>query len=326
MTDLFKNKDKLKKNLSGLDDFLSNDSIDIPVIEISLGELHEFQGHPFHVVDEDLADLIESIKENGVLEPGIVRPRKKGGYEVVSGHRRKRACELAGLEKMPVRVMNYSDDEATIIMVDSNLHREVILPSEKAKSYAMKAEVLKKQKKTWAGNTLSDLAEQSGEGAKTIQRYIWLSRLNDDLLGRIDEGVIPVTVGVELSFLSPESQKIVYDEFEFLYESKIITKISGDSAEMLRKMEQNQPLTEHDVLNILQSTKFPIKPKPFKFKNNRMRDYFKADTDPDKIEDTIYELLDIWKSHKNNALFKDLREDDTIAQLPGQMSLEDLDE
>lgn len=325
MTDLFKNKDKLKKNLSGLDDFLSNDSIDIPVIEISLDELHEFQGHPFHVVDEDLADLIESIKENGVLEPGIVRPRKKGGYEVVSGHRRKRACELAGLEKMPVRVMNYSDDEATIIMVDSNLHREVILPSEKAKSYAMKAEVLKKQKKTWAGNTLSDLAEQSGEGAKTIQRYIWLSRLNDDLLGRIDEGVIPVTVGVELSFLSPESQKIVYDEFEFLYESKIITKISGDSAEMLRKMEQNQPLTEHDVLNVLQSVKLPTKPKPFKFKNNRMREYFKPDTDPEKIEDTIYELLEIWKSHKGNALFKDLREDDTIAQLPGQLSLNDLE-
>lgn len=307
--DLFKNKKEIK-GLSGFDSFLSNDAEKVPAIMVPLSDLYEFEGHPFKVIDEQLTELVDSIKDQGVVEPGIVRPRKKGGYEIISGHRRKRASELAGLSEMPVRVMNYDDDVATIIMVDSNLHREVILPSEKAKAYAQKYEHMKHMGKAGMGNSLSDLAEQSGEGTKTIQRYICLARLIDELLDQIDVGVIPFMVGVELSYLTSEQQNMVYEEFIFLYESKIIGKINLDQASMLRKVAEN-PESEFDkniIINILQAEKLPTKPKPFKFKVNRMGHYFKSNTDPEKIEDTVYGLLDIWKSNPDNELFKSLTE------------------
>ncbi len=200
-------------SMSGFDDIFNNNTDEVPAIKVALSELHELKNHPFHVVDEQLKDLVDSIKEQGVLEQGIVRPRKKGGYEIISGHRRRRACELAGLTEMPVRVMEYSDDEATIIMVDSNLHREVILPSEKAYSYAMKFEALKHQGKG-GGKTLENLSESLGEGEKTIQRYIWLSRLDNRLMGLVDTGNIPLMAGVEISFLPEKYQKLIFQSID----------------------------------------------------------------------------------------------------------------
>lgn len=294
MSNLFKNKENkeaLKGSLSGFDSFLSNDVNEVPAIMVNLADLHEFgKGNPFSVVDEQLADLVESIKENGVIEPGIVRPRKKGGYELISGHRRCRACKLAGLSEMPVRVMEFTDDEATVIMVDANLHREVILPSEKAKSYAMKFEALKHQGKGGNGSTLNELSESSGEGEKTIQRYIQLARLNDTLLSLVDSGAIPFMAGVELSALKEEYQEWIVR----ILDENDIEKISLSQAGQIKAEAKEHYLSVSDIVAILLPEK-KEKPKVFKFKQNRVSEYFPPDTTPEEIERTIYELLDDWK-------------------------------
>jgi len=148
------------------------------IIQVPLENLHAFKNHPFRVMDDEkMQETLESIKEHGVLVPGIARPRTEGGYEIIAGHRRKRASELAGLTEMPVIVRDYSDDEATIIMVDSNIQREDILPSEKAKAYKMKFDAMKHQGSKIGGLTLDTIGEKAGESGKTVQRYIWLSRL-----------------------------------------------------------------------------------------------------------------------------------------------------
>lgn len=152
------------------------------VQEIPLSELHDFKGHPFKVLDDEkMQETVESIKNYGVLMPGIVRTRAEGGYEIIAGHRRKHGCELAGLSTMPVFVKEYSDDEATVIMVDTNIQREDILPSEKARAYAMKYEAIKHQGRKGGGNSLDEVGEAAGESGKTVQRYIWLARLSDEL-------------------------------------------------------------------------------------------------------------------------------------------------
>lgn len=149
------------------------------VQEIPLSDLYEFKGHPFKVLDDEkMQETVESIKNYGVLMPGIARPRSEGGYEIIAGHRRKHGCELAGLSTMPMLVRDYSDDEATIIMVDTNIQREDILPSEKAKAYAMKYEAMKHQGKKGNVSSLDEVGEAAGESGKTVQRYIWLSRLS----------------------------------------------------------------------------------------------------------------------------------------------------
>lgn len=319
MNKLFKEKANATKSLSGFDSFISKDITEIPPIKVPISELYEFKNHPFRVIDEDLEELIASIKEMGVMEPAIVRTRKKGGYEIISGHRRKRASELAGLTEIPVRVMDISDDEATILMVDSNLHREVILPSEKAKAYSMKYEHMKHQGKI--GNSLSDLAESTGEGTKTIQRYIYLARLNDTLLTAVDENKVPFMAGVELSFLSPDYQVFLAD----LFDEERIDKISVVQASMIRAKCKDESFMPSEMVTLLLPNKEEAKPKPFKFKQNRVRDFFSSDTAPEQIEDTIYELLDVWKKHKNNALFKNIAKEAEV-QLPGQMNLSDLED
>ena len=153
------------------------------IINAPLAELYTFKDHPFRVEDDEkMEETTESIRQYGVLVPGIARPRAGGGYEIIAGHRRKRGSELAGKTEMPVIVRNYTDDEATIIMVDSNIQREDILPSEKAKAYKMKYEAMKHQGKKSGRNTLDEVGEAAGENAKKVQRYIWLSRLSDELL------------------------------------------------------------------------------------------------------------------------------------------------
>ena len=157
------------------------------IIDAPLAELYTFKDHPFRVEDDEkMEETTESIRQYGVLVPGIARPRAGGGYEIIAGHRRKRGSELAGKTEMPVVVRSYTDDEATIIMVDSNIQREDILPSEKARAYKMKYEAMKHQGKKSGRNTLDEVGEAAGENAKKVQRYIWLSRLSDELLAMVD--------------------------------------------------------------------------------------------------------------------------------------------
>ena len=203
--------DKIK--LSSFDDLFGTQEAGTgteQVQEIPLCELHEFRGHPFKVVDDEkMQETVESIKNYGVLMPGIARPRAEGGYEIIAGHRRRHDCELAGLSTMPMFVRDYTDDEATIIMVDTNIQREDILPSEKARAYSMKYEAMKHQGKKGTGNSLDEVGEAAGESGKTVQRYIWLSRLSDELLEMVDKKKIGLVQGVDISFLTEQAQEWV---------------------------------------------------------------------------------------------------------------------
>ena len=200
-----------KVKLNRFDDLFGTEKLQIgteQVQEIALSELHEFKGHPFKVLDDEkMQETVESIKEHGVLMPGIARPMKDGGYEIIAGHRRRHACEIVGLATMPMFIRDYTDDEATIIMVDSNIQREDILPSEKAKAYFMKYEAVKHQGKRGKGNSLDEVGETAGESAKTVQRYIYLAHLSDALLDMVDKKKIGIVQGVELSFLTEQQQE-----------------------------------------------------------------------------------------------------------------------
>ena len=177
------------------------------VVEVPLEDLHTFKNHPFCVVDDaKMEETVESLKTYGVLMPGIARPRKEGGYEIIAGHRRKRGSELAGKNTMPVFIRNYTDDEATIIMVDTNIQREDILPSEKAKAYAMKYEAIKHQGKREGGSTFETIGEPAGESGKTVQRYIRLAGLLDELLDMVDRKQLGFIPGVDISYLTEEQQ------------------------------------------------------------------------------------------------------------------------
>lgn len=211
-------------SLTSYDDLFSTEEIREAhareqVQQIPLSELYPFKDHPFRVVDDDrMMETVESIKEYGVLVPAIARPLEEGGYEIIAGHRRKRACELAGLDTMPVIVRDLDDDEAVIIMVDSNLQRENILPSERAKAYQMKLEAIKHQGErrdlTCAqlghkldGQKARDIvAEDAGESKSQIQRYIRLNNLDQPLKDKVDSGELAFTPAVELSYLKPEEQ------------------------------------------------------------------------------------------------------------------------
>lgn len=178
------------------------------IINAPLTDLHTFKDHPFRVEDDEkMEETTESIRQYGVLVPGIARPREGGGYEIIAGHRRKRGSELAGKTEMPVIVRNYTDDEATIIMVDSNIQREDILPSEKARAYKMKYEAMKHQGKKSGKNTLDEVGEAAGENAKKVQRYIWLSRLSEELLTMVDSKKLGFSQGVDISFLTEEGNR-----------------------------------------------------------------------------------------------------------------------
>ena len=259
------------------------------ITEIALEELHDFEGHPFRVVDDEkMEETVESIRQHGVLMPGIVRPRKEGDYEIIAGHRRKHACEIAGLTTMPVFVRDYSDDEATIIMVDTNIQREDILPSEKARAYQMKYEAMKHQGSKAGGKTLEKIGEDAGESAKTIQRYIYLARLTDEMMDMVDEKKIPFVSGVELSFLSTEDQSLVYG---MISEG---VGISTLQASQIREYGEKGELTRA-VLELLLVDEKP-KPRRFTMKSDRISEYFGEEVSNEEIEETIIRLLDEWKA------------------------------
>lgn len=262
------------------------------IINAPLQDLYEFKDHPFRVVDDEkMEETVESIRQYGVLVPGIARPRTGGGYELISGHRRKHGSQRAGKSEMPVIVRDYSDDEATIIMVDSNIQREDILPSEKAKAYKMKYEAMKHQGRKSGKNTLDEVGEAAGENAKKVQRYIWLARLSDTLLEMVDTKRLGFSQGVDISFLSEEAQQWV----EVVMED---TKCSVNMVQStkLKEYGKNGELTMAMVRLILSEEK--PKERKVTIKADKIREYFADDYSSEDIENIIIQLLDEWKQKK----------------------------
>lgn len=275
-----------KIQLNTFDDLVGGEGT--AITEVPLSELHTFRDHPFQVLDDEKMDeTVESIKQYGVLMPGIVRPRDDGGYEIIAGHRRKRACELAGLETMPVVIKEMTDDEAVVAMVDSNIQREDILPSEKAHAYRMKFDVMKHQGSA-GGNTLEEIGEAAGECGRTVQRYIALSYLSDTLLRYVDTKKLPIRSGVELSYLTDSEQKWIEI---FISEFKVV--ISPGKAAKIKMYSVNKELTEALLREILISDD----PKPVKvvLKADILSEYFPDEMPAETIEEFIIRLLDEWK-------------------------------
>ena len=282
--------DKIK--LSSFDDLFGTQEAGTgteQVQEIPLCELHEFRGHPFKVVDDEkMQETVESIKNYGVLMPGIARPRAEGGYEIIAGHRRRHGCELAGLSTMPIFVRDYTDDEATIIMVDTNIQREDILPSEKARAYSMKYEAMKHQGKKGTGNSLDEVGEAAGESGKTVQRYIWLARLSDELLEMVDKKKIGLVQGVDISFLTEQAQEWVQVIME-----ETGTNISTVQSAKLKEYGKKGELTMPMVRLILTEEK--PRERKVTLKAEKISRYFPEEYSESEIENVIIELLEEWQ-------------------------------
>lgn len=282
--------DKIK--LSSFDDLFGTQEAGTgteQVQEIPLCELHEFRGHPFKVVDDEkMQETVESIKNYGVLMPGIARPRTEGGYEIIAGHRRRHGCELAGLSTMPMFVRDYTDDEATIIMVDTNIQREDILPSEKARAYSMKYEAMKHQGKKGTGNSLDEVGEAAGESGKTVQRYIWLSRLSDELLEMVDKKKIGLVQGVDISFLTEQAQEWVQVIMEETG-ANISTTQSAKLKEYGKKGELTMP-----IVSLILTEEKPRERK-VTLKAEKISRYFPEEYSESEIEKVIIELLEAWQ-------------------------------
>lgn len=268
------------------------------VQEVALTELFPFRDHPFKVLDDEaMADTVESVKTHGVLIPGIARPRAEGGYELVSGHRRKRASELAGLETMPVIVREMDDDEAVLMMVDSNLQRENILPSEKAWAYRMKLEAIKRKAGRPAkGNSrqvsenlsVEEISANSNDSARNIHRFIRLTELAPSMLQLVDDKKLLFNPAVELSYLTKEEQvKLSEKMAEFSHVPSL------EQAKRLRKFSQEGKLGEDVIEAIL--TEERKAPPQVTLKGERLRQYFSEEYTQKQIEDVIISLLETWK-------------------------------
>lgn len=268
------------------------------VQEIPLGELHPFRNHPFKVKDDAaMQDTVDSVREYGVLVPAIARPDPDGGYELVAGHRRHHASELAGKETMPVIVRDLDDDAATIIMVDSNLQREELLPSERAFAYKMKLEALKHQgartdlTSVQLGQKLSardQVAKAAGESAIQIQRFIRLTELIPELLDMVDERKIALNPAVELSHLKKEEQTLLLEAMD----SEQATP-SLSQAQRLKKFSQ-QKMLSLDVMRAVMSEEKKTDLDRVTLKNETLRKYFPKSYTPKQMEDTIIKLLEGW--------------------------------
>lgn len=269
--------------------------------DISLGELHPFPDHPFDVRDDDtMKQTIESIREYGVLVPAIARPREEGGYELIAGHRRKYACEIAGLDTMPVIVRDIDRNVATIIMVDSNLQRENILPSEKAKAYKMKLEAVKRQAGRPSRNSVQvgqnldgktsreQIAENSPDSATQIQRYIRLNELEPELQKLVDDGKIGMTPAVEISYLKPDEQKILIETIDSEQSTPSLSQ-----AQRMRRLSQEGKFSDDAVLDIMMEHKKP-ETWDLKLPMDRIKKYFPRSYTPQRMEETIIKLLESW--------------------------------
>ena len=283
------------------------------VVQIPLSELHPFPDHPFQVRDDDaMQETAESIKTYGVLVPALARPREDGGYELIAGHRRKHACELAGLTSMPVIVRNIDRDAATIIMVDSNLQRENILPSERAKAYKMKLDAIRrkagrpakeadaafKENSVQVGQNFDGktsrgiLAENSPDSSTQIQRYIRLTELSPELQQMVDEKKIAMTPAVEISYLKPEEQKMLLTAMD----SEQATP-SLSQAQRMKKLSREGALNDDSMLDIMMEQKKPEK-NDITLSGEKLRKYFPRSYTPFQIENTIFKLLDAWQKKR----------------------------
>lgn len=248
------------------------------IVEIELEKLYPFKNHPFHVNDDEKMDeTVESIKVYGVLTPALVRPRAEGGYEMISGHRRKRGCELCGKTTMPVLIRNYTDDEAVIIMVDSNIQRENLLISEKSYAYKMKYEAMKHQGSKGEKHTADQVGEKAGDSGRTVQRYIRLAELIKELMDYVDEKKIPLLAGERLSYLKPQEQ-------EWLAEAILNSRIFPNKiqAENMKQLSEAGALTEDAIYRIL--TKRGNEKVNVTISAKRLNDYFPLNYTKEQME------------------------------------------
>ena len=299
----------IKLNLPSADDLFStqeerDEESRESIQDIPIGEITDFPNHPFKVkMDESMMDMAESVKQYGVLVPALVREKAEGGYEMIAGHRRKMASELAGKKEMPCIIRNVTEDEAVLIMVDSNLQREEILPSEKAFAYKMKLEAMNRQgKRTDLTSTPSvakfrtneTLAKEVGESRETIRRYIRLTELIPPILDMVDNGKVAMRPAVELSYLPKEQQEILYDTMK----SEDCTP-SHAQAIKLRKFSESGKLGEDVILSILAEEK-PNQVEQFKIPKKRIDKYFSPGTSMKQMEDTIVKALELYRKKERD--------------------------
>lgn len=304
---------KIDLGLTGYDDLFTTqaerDEAKLErVVEIPLDEISDFQNHPFKVKqDEAMMEMVESVRQYGVLVPALVRPRPGGGYEMVAGHRRKLACRLAERPVMPCVVRELTDDEAVIIMVDSNLQRETVLPSEKAFAYKMKLEAMRRQQGTrtdltsatvlqkFGGKTSREiLAEQSGESHEQIRKYIRLTNLIPELLDMVDESKIALRPAVELSYLAEEEQRSLLDTIN----CEDCTPSHAQAIKM-RRFSEVRNLTDEVILSIMQEEK-PNQKEQFRIPKERIAKFFPAGTPTQKMEETIVKALDLYRKRQRD--------------------------
>lgn len=303
-------KSSVSASLSSYDDIFSTEESRQEeqreqVRQIPIGELFPFKNHPFKVLDDDsMSDTVESVKQYGVLSPLIARPRPKGGYEIISGHRRQHAAELAGLETLPVIVRQMDDDAAIILMVDSNLQREHILPSERAFAYKMKLDAMKNQ------GTRSDLTStqvvsklrsneklgaENNQSRETVRRFIRLTNLIPELLDMVDNKTVSFNPAVELSYLSPEQQQEVIRAMD---DTQNFPSVS--QAKRIKKLAQDGTFTTETVVAIMGEEK-KSELDTVTIKNDTLRKYFPRNYTPKQMEDTIIKLLEQWQKKRQHS-------------------------
>ena len=274
--------------------------------QIPIAELHPFKNHPFKVLDDEaMQRTVESVAQFGVLAPLIARPREEGGYEIISGHRRQHAAELAGLKTLPVIVRNMSDEEAVIHMVDSNLQREHILPSERAFAYKMKLEAIKNQgarSDLTSGQfvqksklSIEKVAEDAGEGYKTVQRYIRLTNLIPELLDLVDQKKISFNPAVELSYLTAAEQR---DFLEAMQDTQNAPSLS--QAQRIKKLSQEGQCSYDAIFDIMGEEK-KAEMDRVTIKNEVLRKYFPKSYTPKQMQDTIIKLLEQWQKKRQRS-------------------------
>ena len=303
-------KSSVNASLSSYDDIFSTEESRQEeqreqVRQIPIGELFPFKNHPFKVLDDDsMSDTVESVKQYGVLSPLIARPRPKGGYEIISGHRRQHAAALAGLETLPVIVRQMDDDAAIILMVDSNLQREHILPSERAFAYKMKLDAMKNQ------GTRSDLTStqvvsklrsneklgaENNQSRETVRRFIRLTNLIPELLDMVDNKTVSFNPAVELSYLSPEQQQEVIRAMD---DTQNFPSVS--QAKRIKKLAQDGTFTTETVVAIMGEEK-KNELDTVTIKNDTLRKYFPRSYTPKQMEDTIIKLLEQWQKKRQHS-------------------------
>lgn len=298
-------------SLSSYDDIFEtdtsrNEAKQERVQEIPLSELHPFEGHPFKVVDdEEMQKTVESVRDFGVLTPAIARPDPDGGYEIISGHRRHRASELAGKETMPVIVREMDDDAAIILMVDANLQRETILPSERAFAYKMKIDAIKHQgarsdlTSCQVGTKLradEKVGEDAGESARTVQRYIRLTELCPELLDMVDSGQIKFNPAVELSYLAKEEQKDFLEAMDYAQAAPSLSQ-----AQRIKKLAQEGDCTLDAMCEIMNEMKKDEMDK-VTLKTSVLRKYFPKSYTNKQMEDKIIQLLEQWQKKREKSM------------------------